>query len=148
MNKRSFTILEIQSNNKNINKKIGGRYISKTPSGAAKKAFSKILNKNKDKYFKLVLKIKETTRNSKNKEFTYNLSRVFKKNPKIVNINGKEIIYNYDVYTKFVTEPKEYRCSLNEKKDKKTGFCCSKNHTINKRTYESCKKHLLRVNKN
>ena len=148
MSKRSFTIIEIKSKDTNINKKVGGRFISKTPMNAAKKAFSKILNKNKEKYFKMTLKIKETTRNSNKKTFTYKLSRVFKKNPEKVKIGNKEIIYNYDVFTKFVPEPKEYRCSIEEKTDKKSGFCCSKMNTINKRTFESCQKHLKRLKKN
>jgi len=148
MSKRSFTIIEIKSKDTNINKKVGGRFISKTPMNAAKKAFSKVLNKNKEKYFKMILIIKETTKDSKKKTFTYKLSRVFKKIPEKIKIEDKEIIYNYDVFTKFVPEPKEYRCSIEEKTDKKSGFCCSKMNTINKRTFESCQKHLKRMNKN
>jgi hypothetical protein len=85
--KRSFEVIKVGSNNVN-----GGRYLSKTPASAAKKAGSQ-LSKDKEGAHNLRITIKETTRNSKKKEYTYDWSRVFE--PTTVTINGKEVVYNY-----------------------------------------------------
>ncbi len=38
---------------------------------------------------------------------------------------------------------KKYKCSQKEKEDKLTSVCCNKYNALNKRTYDSCKKHIL-----
>lgn len=71
----------------------GGRFISKTPSGAAKKVFSQLgLDK------PTLIKIKETTQNSKNKEYVYEVKRVKTNNS--VNINGQTINFKYSLISK------------------------------------------------
>lgn len=68
---RSFTVQA--SDLKNVG---GGRYMAKTPLGAAKKAFTQLCRKNNTQTCsnkKFVLK--ETTKGSKNKEYKYVGSR-------------------------------------------------------------------------
>lgn len=145
--KRSFTIVEIVSDDKNVNKNLGGRYMSRTAVGAAKKAMNHVLRNNKSKYFKATIHLKETTRNSKNKVYKYNLTRIYKKDPITIEVDNNKITYKYDIFTKFVKKPSGYICSNEEKNDKKLGVCCSKGNSLNERTYESCKKHILRMKK-
>lgn len=100
MSKRSFTLVdkEVQV----------GRYLCSTPAGAAKKAFNELVrkkmskSKNKSKSctkrsIKMVIKIRETTEGSKNKEYTYKVKRVTLKEPRVVELkNGGTITYCYD----------------------------------------------------
>ena len=83
--KRTFEVIQSSSG------KIGGRYVSKTPAGAARKAGSKLVPTNGPAT--LSLSMKETTRGSKHKEFTYEWSRIEQLDT--VNINGKEVVYKY-----------------------------------------------------
>ncbi len=84
--KRSFEVIESSIG------KIGGRYLSKTPAGAAKKAGSKLSNGTEGEA-SIKLTIKETTRGSKKKQFTYQFTRIYQ--PDTVEINGKQVTYKY-----------------------------------------------------
>ncbi len=95
---RSFTTVSAHRGSKNLNLS-GGRYISDTPVAAAKKAFSQIVQTN-DFRGKVSLKItiKETTRGSAHKEYTYKVSKV----PEIteVDLNGTIVRYTFTTKVK------------------------------------------------
>lgn len=150
---RTFTIHKIYDKKY---QRCCGRYRNDTPQDAAKKAFRKILEKDDSKYVSFSFEIKETTKGSKKKIYKYTFTRILKDCPNIVKRDNKNIIYKYDIYNKYVKKPtktknckpkKGYICSKEEKNDKLTGkLCCSKGNTLNKRTYEACKKHIQRIN--
>ena len=95
---RSFKILYIRSKSKGIKSKKGGRYISKTPIGAAKKAFNKECNKSKIKgVCTMFIILIETTRNSKNKIYRYKIKRKKLKKPIEIERDNKIIKYNYKI---------------------------------------------------
>lgn len=82
MNKsdRSFTVDAFYHNGKHLRAN-GGRYISSTPSGAARKAFSQYYrNHKKAGRFSLEVHISETTSGSAKKVFKYRVSKVNDKN--------------------------------------------------------------------
>lgn len=94
MIKRTFTVVDFPHNGKTY-----GRYHSKTPKGAAQKAFSSLsrkidLKNTNDKNF-LVFTMKETTKNSLNKKYKYIGTRVELAEPIEKIIDGKLITYKY-----------------------------------------------------
>lgn len=103
---RTFTIVGYPNDGENY-----GRYIAKTPKRAANKAFTKLSRKidlkNTNNKNLLVFIIKETTKNSDNKEYKYAGTRVELAKPVIKTINGKQIIYRYKniiaPYNKFMS---------------------------------------------
>ena len=100
MDERSFTIEKAMRVGKNLNVS-GGRYMSKTPVNAAKKAFSHIL---RQKDFKgrvtMEIHIRETTRGSNNKIYKYKVSKKNKETK--VDREGETIVYNYITYVKSI----------------------------------------------
>ena len=93
---RSFTVTSIKKSGRSI-KTDGGRYISKIPSSAAKKAFSQYYRQHKTKgAFSLEIHIKETTQNSSGKVFKYRVSKI--KDPRDIT-RGKQVIH-YEYTTK------------------------------------------------
>ena len=94
--KRSFTVERIKmSNGKEKGKKnIGGRFVSSTPSGAAKKVGSKVCSESSVKgRCVLYITIRETTLESKHKQYVYKITRI--KDPVTVVRDGVEITYDY-----------------------------------------------------
>jgi hypothetical protein len=91
--KRSFTVESID--NKKVKSGNGGRYISSTPSSAAKKAYSQFASSAKKQ---LVICVRETTQGSAKKCFKYKVSR--RKQNNEVNINGQPILFKYKIVTK------------------------------------------------
>lgn len=91
---RSFTIESIQRTRGGRVNYTGGRFISETPSGAAKKAFSKVYHSiNATGPLSLKIKIRETTQGSLHKIYDY---RVTRKSEKVeVERNGEIITYNF-----------------------------------------------------
>jgi hypothetical protein len=94
---RSFTIetVTLRGNTRSSPRFAGGRFISSTPSSAAKKAFSQIYRElGRPKNLSIVIEIRETTRNSKKKLYKY---RVTKKSSaqKLVERDGEIITYEY-----------------------------------------------------
>lgn len=87
-NYRSFTI-DFSSNGK-----IGGRYISKTPLSAARKAVSKRLFKN-SRSKTVNFQLKETTQGSTHKIYSYTAKSVKLRVPKVIILDGKRIVYRY-----------------------------------------------------
>lgn len=155
---RHFTIHNVD--NKNYSSEVGGRYTSNLPLDAAKKAFSRMLRNNKSKQISFTIEIRETTRNSKHKIYKYELRRVEKIQPLTLN----NVVHKYDIFSKNEKQKdtsnretlkseqtpkvskdksKKYECSKEEKEDKLTSVCCGEFNALNKRTYNSCKKHIL-----
>ena len=97
---RSFEVVKV--NSKSPSKT--GRYLSSAPSSAVRKAFNELMRGKKSKSkskskskTKMVITIRETTLGSAKKEYTYKVSRVVLKEPRVVVLkNGDEIVYRYD----------------------------------------------------
>jgi hypothetical protein len=99
MSSRSFTIETINKYGAGRVNYIGGRFISETPSAAAKKAFTKAYHHLKAKGpMSLKICVRETTADSLKKEYTY---RVTKKSEKVeIERDGEIITYNFTTKTK------------------------------------------------
>lgn len=90
---RSFALVSIKS--KKTDGQVG-RYISKSPMAAAKKAF----NKHIKKVGSSTVIIRETTAGSKHKEYKYTIKRVKLSPPLIVKLGGKDIEIKYKTIAK------------------------------------------------
>lgn len=92
---RSFTVTEVQCRTSKIrqNDVLGGRFISKNPAAAAKKALNGICRRMNIKSCSMMIKVMETTRGSANKTYAYRVKRV--KNPVSVERDGMMIEYGY-----------------------------------------------------
>jgi len=99
---RSFTVIDVGKHGGCKTKFHGGKYISKTPVSAAKKSFNELCRVKKIRgVCTLEITVKETTKNSKEKEYTYKLHRKKLKNPIIRNPSGsKEYVIEYVVEAK------------------------------------------------
>ena len=95
MDKRIFTVVEVHSSSgKKGKQNTGGRFLSVTPSGAARKAVSQICRSSKIKgQCSLKIVIQETTRGSNGKIYTYKVRRVL--DPVTIVRDGVEITYKY-----------------------------------------------------
>jgi len=89
---RSFTVCEV--NGKSVSD--GGRYLSNSPSGAARKAGSRLMRKKGVKSLKVC--VRETTSKSHHKEYKYNVKKV-KVNKEVVR-NGVPILYKFKTVVK------------------------------------------------
>ena len=98
--KRTFTV-----DSSNV-QECGGRYTSKSPSAAAKKAASQLFKKaakTKHKSKKqITFDLKETTSGSDKKIMKYVAKRVKLATPKVVEVMGTKITYNYKIEVKAV----------------------------------------------
>jgi hypothetical protein len=93
---RSFTIIRIKSNSKGKKTKEGGRYISQTPSGAAKKAFNQECKSSKIRgQCTLLIILRETTQGSKKKLYRYYMKRIKLAKPIILEKDGNKIKIQY-----------------------------------------------------
>jgi hypothetical protein len=96
-NKRTYTI---ESSSTKVK---GGRFKSTSPSGAAKKAASKLFRKamKKNKSLKkLTFCIRETTSGSDKNHFEYTATRVKLAKPLVRTINGVQIVNRYKINLK------------------------------------------------
>jgi hypothetical protein len=90
---RSFTVEALYKSGSKL-RTSGGRYISTTPAGAAKKAFSQYYRHHKKSgRFSLEVHIRETTSGSSHKIFKYRVTKVADHNE--VERNGETIVYKY-----------------------------------------------------
>lgn len=98
---RSFTIESVYSGKSKL-KYSGGRFMSDMPMSAAKKALSQVCQTyKKPGVCSYVITIKETTQGSKNKSYSYRVSR--KKDLKEVMLkNGETITFKYITKAKSV----------------------------------------------
>lgn len=91
---RSFTIEKIQKIQGGTLKYSGGRFISETPSGAAKKAFTKAYHSiNATGPLSLKIQIRETTQGSLHKVYKYKVTRKSELNT--IERNNEIITYNF-----------------------------------------------------
>jgi hypothetical protein len=112
----------------------GGRYKSKSPTGAAKKAATRLFKKAQTmpKYKnlkKLTFCIRETTQGSSNNMYDYSAERIKLAKPLVREINGVEIINRYKTIVKSL-KPKAHKSKTScqyKKRDTKGGDCgCNK----------------------
>lgn len=112
--KRSFTVVSCLNDGhaKSVSE---GRYLHKEPKGAAMKAYTEIaknLSSGTQKFKKtLTITIRETTKGSAKKEYTYNIRRVKLSDPVETLVKSKDknnktvtksIIYNFKTEAKAV----------------------------------------------
>lgn len=98
---RSFTIESISRTRGGRVNYTGGRFISETPAGAAKKAFSKAYHSiNATGPLSLKIKIRETTQGSLHKIFEYRVTRKAEKMQ--VERDGEIITYNFTTKIKSI----------------------------------------------
>jgi len=101
--KRSFTVVSVKtSDGKEKGKSnLGGRFLSSTPSGASRKAATRVCRESKIKgQCSLVVTVRETTRGSLGKEYSYRVNRIKLRNPDVVMRDGKEVVYKYTTKVK------------------------------------------------
>lgn len=114
---RSFSVVNVLKKNGCESKFNAGRYISKTPLGAAKKAFNELCRvKDIRGLCSFYVTVKETTLNSKNKEFMYKLNRNKLDEP-VVLLAGKpgEYKVEYSISAKSVSKDEVVKCKKSEK---------------------------------
>lgn len=103
---RTFAIVSVSTTTGRIKgtENLTGRYVSRTPVAAAKKAVSKICSMSKIKgQCTLIIHIREMTRGSTGKEYSYKIKRV--KNPITVSKDGQEITFRYTLKAKSLGSP-------------------------------------------
>jgi len=95
--KRSFTVVSVVSKSgKKGKQNLGGRFLSRNPISAAKKAFSRICRDSKIKgVCSMNVVLRETTRASNGKEFSYKVNRKYE--PRTVVRDGVEVKYKYAI---------------------------------------------------
>jgi hypothetical protein len=100
--KRSFTVVAVSVKGKDKGKNsLGGRFLSSTPSSAARKASTQLCRSlNMKGQCSVMVTLKETTRGSSGKEFKYNVKRVKLSSPEVVMRDGKEVVYKYTTKVK------------------------------------------------
>ena len=102
-NVRSFAVVNVGKHGGCKTKFHPGRYLSTTPVGAAKKAFNELCRVKKIRgVCTLYVSVKETTKGSKNKVFTYKLRRNKLKEPVVRHPAGlkKPFVIEYQVTAK------------------------------------------------
>ena len=91
---RSFTIVNIKRTNNDLIDYFNGRFISNSPSLAARKAFTKAYNSlDTKRNLTLIVTMKETTQGSAKKTFSYEISRINEESE--VEIDGKLITFSF-----------------------------------------------------
>ena len=104
---RSFTVVNATKHDGCLTKFKEGRYISSSPFGAAKKAFSELCRvKNIKGVCTFIITIQETTEGSNKKKFSYKLNRKKLSTP-IIRLKGtnNEFIIHYETTGKSVNSP-------------------------------------------
>ena len=109
---RSFTVDKVGKHGSCKTKGPGGRYINKTPAGAARKAFSEFCRTKRIKGIcTLLVTMKETTSGSSGKLFTYKLNRMKLKDP-VIRLEGSanEYVIAYETKIKAMSSGKLTGC--------------------------------------
>lgn len=93
---RSFTVVDAARSDgcktKFAVKGSSGRYISKDPEGAARKAFSRLCHRKRIRgQCSMIITVEETTQGSEGKRWTYKLNREKLATP--IELNGRKIEY-------------------------------------------------------
>lgn len=120
----------------------GGRYISRNPAGAAKKAFTELCRTKKIRgVCTLIITIKETTKESNGKVFSYKLKRNKLKTP-IIMMEGTDKEYVIEYTTTIKAQKSAVECDSKKKgqtrgrKKKKT----AKNYKLSANNVRKIKK--------
>jgi hypothetical protein len=93
---RSFTIIDVGRQGGCKTKFHGGRYVGRTPAGAARKAFTELCRlKGVRGVCTLNIAMQETTSSSNKKVFMYKLQRHKLKEPLVRSVGGKEWVIEY-----------------------------------------------------
>ena len=106
---RSFTVVKVGKHGSCKTKGKGGRFINKTPGGAAKKAFSEFCRTKRIRgVCTLIVTIQETTKGSVGKVFSYKLNRMKLKDP-IIRLEGtnNEYVIEYQTKIKSISVPED-----------------------------------------
>ena len=104
---RSFTVERVGKHGSCKTKGKGGRFINKTPAGAARKAFSEFCRTKRVKGIcTLLVTMRETTQGAAGKMFTYKLSRRKLQDP-IIRLEGtpNEFVIAYATKVRSVSNP-------------------------------------------
>ena len=113
--KRSFTVLSAYKHGGCETKSHGGRYVSNSPLGAAKKAFNELCRVKRIRgRCTLVLEMRETTSGSAKKTYRYRLKRNKLKNP--ITLEGKSGTYKIE----YNISGKKFRGTLKKKNCKQS----------------------------
>ena len=103
MEKRSFSVISIKKTGQKCDKtkSHSGRFISTTPAGAARKAFTQACHAKRIRgQCSFAIKMRETTAGSAKKEFNYELRRVKLKTPLVVKRGSVEVKIEYETKIK------------------------------------------------
>lgn len=104
---RSFTVVDITKARKKVNIGSSGRYVSKSPVSAAKKAFGRIC---REKRYRgkcaMVVTVQETTQGSGGKTYSYKVSRDKLKEPLVISRGGGMFGSGETITIKFVVKAK------------------------------------------
>ncbi len=95
---RSFTIVSIEKVSGSKIQYSGGRYMSETPSGAAKKMFSQARQHCRDTCNSFKITLREISQNSAKKEYTYRVKKV--KNETTVDLGNTEVTFGFTTKVK------------------------------------------------
>jgi hypothetical protein len=101
--KQTYTVVAVKTSSGRVKGKanLGGRFVSTSPSGAAKKACTQICRASNVKgQCSLTITLRKTTRGGNHKEYVYKVNRV--KDPVTVMRGDEEITYNYKTKAKRV----------------------------------------------
>jgi hypothetical protein len=104
---RSFTVVKVGKHGSCKTKGKGGRFVNKTPAGAARKAFSEFCRTKRIRGIcTLIVTIQETTKGSAGKVYTYRLNRMKLKNP-LIRLEGtkNEYVIEYETKVKAMKSP-------------------------------------------
>lgn len=96
---RSFTIVSIEKTSGSKIQYSGGRFMSESPSGAARKMYSQGLQRCKNTCNSFKITLRETSQGSNHKEYTYRVKRV--KDPvEIKYKNGDIVVHEFTTKVK------------------------------------------------
>ena len=97
---RSFTIDKIEKLSGGTVRYYDGRYMSETPSAAAKKMFSKAYAECSGKCNSMKITLHETTSGSNKKKYAYRITR--KPQKTVVEIDGQDITFSFKTKVKSI----------------------------------------------
>ena len=120
--KRTFKIVDVRKHGGCDTKFKGGRFVSRTANGAARKAFNALCRVKKIRgVCTLTVVMKETTKGSKGKEYAYKLQRRKYDKP-LVMMRGTPGQYKIEYYISAASvDPKSLEKCAEEKKGKSSG---------------------------
>lgn len=105
---RSFEVTLALKYGSGKTKHMPGRYISRDPMSAAKKAFNRLCRLKKIVgRCRMTVSLKETTRGSKGKVYHYKLERKKLAKPRVIERGGAEYVVEYEVSAVSVDDPKK-----------------------------------------